>query len=43
MRPRALVVTLNKELALQTKNVGKGLTHFCKLKCEGLNLGKTMH
>ncbi len=32
-RPRGLVITSNKELVLQVRNVGKDISHFSKLKC----------
>ena len=33
MRPRGIVITLNKELVLQARNVGKSISHFAKFKC----------
>jgi superfamily II DNA/RNA helicase len=42
LKPRALVITLNKELALQTRNVGKGIGHHCKMKIDALNLGRSL-
>jgi len=41
-RPRALILTHNKELVLQCRNVGKSLSHHCKLKVEGINIGRSM-
>ena len=41
-RPRGLILTTNKELVLQTKNVGKMLGHSCKIKCEGLGIGRNI-
>jgi hypothetical protein len=37
------VLTASKELVLQAKNVGKQLSHHCKLKVEGLGIGKSLN
>lgn len=40
--PRAIVITANKELVLQTTNVGKMLSHFCKARCDGIGIGASL-
>lgn len=42
MRPRAVVITLNKELVLQNRTVGKEISHHCKMKVAALNVGMSM-
>jgi superfamily II DNA/RNA helicase len=41
-RPRAIVLTASKELVLQGKQVGKQIAHHCKLKVEGLGIGRSL-
>jgi superfamily II DNA/RNA helicase len=42
-RPRALVITSTKELVLQVRNVGKDISHFSKLKCDGIGIGRNLN
>jgi superfamily II DNA/RNA helicase len=42
-RPRAIIITANKELVLQCRNVGKQVSHHCKLKIEGIGIGRTIN
>ena len=41
-RPRALVITATKELVMQGRQVGKDISHHCKLKVDGLGIGRTL-
>ena len=42
LRPRALVMTLNKELVMQGNKVAKTISHFAKFKSAGIGIGKSM-
>lgn len=41
-RPRALILTSNKELVLQARNVAKDISHYAKLRSDALGIGRSL-